>query len=211
MRTLILAALIGLALTSIPPGIAQEKFTAGTWAGEGYQVNPAGPASSWTIRLQILKNGDGVIDYPSLNCGGKLIKQPAAGFGEYREHLDYGSDKCVDHGRVVILEKAGELSWYWSGDGTNNPKTSASAVLSRVSDQQTTTERKAAPRSAASANEGTINVLLKTGNIIKIRDFTHDRDIFVNPHVIDYVDGRPKTSYFLACLPTKNLSLFSFL
>jgi hypothetical protein len=146
MRTFIFVALIGLALTSVPPGITQADFTVGTWAGQGYQ-NPAGAVPSWTIRLRILENGNGIIQYPSLSCGGTLMKQPIAGVAAYREHIDYGKDKCIDNGRVVIQERADELFWYWSGEGTKAPTASATAVLSRVSAQQQSIERVAAPQS----------------------------------------------------------------
>ena len=50
------------------------------------------------------------IDYPSLNCGGvwRIISQNENKI-EFREKLQYGSDKCIDSGRAIIEKKDDEI------------------------------------------------------------------------------------------------------
>src|SRR5712675_1458274 len=100
MRTLIVAALIGVAVTSTGSIASHAQSAAvGTWAGHAFQDSSAG--RDWPLRLSILDNGNATIEYPTLKCGGVLIRQSARG-AEYREQIDYGRDKCADNGRVVI-------------------------------------------------------------------------------------------------------------
>ena len=61
----------------------------------------------------------GKIDYPSLSCGGKLIRK-ASPPGKFRmkEILTHGKGSCIDKGTIEVWP-VGErrLRWYWSREG----------------------------------------------------------------------------------------------
>ena len=116
----------------------------GTWAGQVYLGNTIGQGLKWTARIQIPENGNGIVEYPSLNCRGILIPQPARGTAQYLERIQSG--KCPDNGILTIMQHGDKLTYYWFGENTNHSRMTASASLSRVPDQQQAKERIAASR-----------------------------------------------------------------
>jgi hypothetical protein len=103
MRALTAAILIGVAMNSvIPSAAAAQSIPAGTWEGQGFQKSRSGPVVSWSIRLRILQNGNGIIEYPSLNCGGTLTKLPTTVIAQYREHIDHGKEMCADKAHPAV-------------------------------------------------------------------------------------------------------------
>ena len=77
----------------------------GVWEGAGMQDNN----SSWTIKATIRGNHY-VIEYPSLNCGGKLVFSSGSSEKiEFIEQLIYGKSACIDNGKIIIT-KVGDSS-----------------------------------------------------------------------------------------------------
>ena len=74
----------------------------GTWEGTGYQTDDQ---STWTMLLAA-RGGRFLIDYPSLNCGGRwqLISINAYR-ARFKERLDHGEDKCTDKGIILNPER----------------------------------------------------------------------------------------------------------
>jgi hypothetical protein len=107
-----------------------QSIPTGTWEGQGFQKNRSGPVMSWSIRLRILQNGNGTIEYPSLNCGGTLTRLPTAVIAQYREHIDHGS-MCADNGTVEIQVDRDKLLYHWASEGAN-PQMTAVGELSRA-------------------------------------------------------------------------------
>ena len=98
----------------------------GIWEGSGIQYNDN---SSWTIKVTIV--GDQYfVEYPSLNCGGKLdIISSNLEKMEFREHLSYGKSNCVDNGKTVIVKvesNRAQYQWYYP-----NGKKGATGTLTR--------------------------------------------------------------------------------
>lgn len=113
---------------------ARPAAMAGTWVGEGVQT-PVEPDSRWPLRVVLNPAGDGAIAYPTLGCGGPLTRLRSIGNTVvYREVITYGADTCVVGGTVTMVRDGGRLFWYWTGDGTDEPEISATAVLRRVGD-----------------------------------------------------------------------------
>src|SRR5215471_4642695 len=132
MRALIAAIPIGLAAHSlIPLGTNAQSIPAGTWEGQGFQKNRSGPVVSWSIRLRFLQNGNGIVEYPSLNCGGTLTKLPTTVIAQYREHIDHGRERCADNGVVEIQEDRDKLVYHWASEGIT-PQMTAVGELSRA-------------------------------------------------------------------------------
>lgn len=101
----------------------------GSWSGLVEQVRPP---MRYPVELEISSNAvgsvAGMIDYPTLGCGGQLILRRVQGTKwELREMLTYGAAKCVDGG-LTLLEwmDASEVRWSWSDQ---RGSTEASAVL----------------------------------------------------------------------------------
>jgi TolB-like protein len=91
-------------VSKVDARFAAARVVAGIWVGEGKQES----GSSWSIRLTLIP-GSAVgergadIDYPSLNCGGTLMRQAAPGPSlVFQEILKYGLDKCVNQGFVTL-------------------------------------------------------------------------------------------------------------
>jgi hypothetical protein len=132
MRAVWLAILIGLApILLISSGAEAQTIPVGTWEGQGFQKNRSGPVVSWSIRLRILQNGNGNIEYPSLNCGGPLTRLPTTVVAQYREHIDHGGGMCADNGIVEIQEDRNKLIYHWASEGIT-PQMTAVGELSRV-------------------------------------------------------------------------------
>lgn len=104
-----------------------NNWLKGTWEGTGYQTDDQ---STWTMR--VTAGGRRVlIDYPSLNCGGRwqLISINATR-ARFRERLDHGQEKCTDKGNVTIQRlNRRQVLFLYSNAGTR--ETTASAVLNR--------------------------------------------------------------------------------
>jgi hypothetical protein len=125
------AMLIGLVASSLILSVAEaQSIPTGTWEGQGFQKNRSGPVMSWSIRLRILQNGNGIIEYPSLNCGGTLTRLPTEAIAQYREHIDHGS-MCADNGIIEIQVDRDKLLYHWASEGTA-PQMTAVGELSRV-------------------------------------------------------------------------------
>lgn len=101
-------ALTALALLGGIPAAAAQDEVAGIWAGVGFQISPTGERSSWVIRLRIDAAGNGLIDYPSLECGGTLTRL-AGPVAEYREQITWGQENCVDNGVVGLSVRKGKI------------------------------------------------------------------------------------------------------
>lgn len=87
----------------------------GNWRGSGHQTPAGARGSDYPVSITISGAG-GKIDYPSLQCGGSLVRISGdATAGEYRERLTYGGNKCVDGGNVILRLFRGKLSYTWSG------------------------------------------------------------------------------------------------
>jgi hypothetical protein len=132
MRALMAAILIGVASNSLVPSTSEaQSIPTGTWEGQGFQKNRSGPVVSWSIRLRTLQNGNGIVEYPSLNCGGTLTRLPATVIAQYREHIDHGREMCADNGVVEIQRDRDKLIYHWTSEGIN-PQMTAVGELSRV-------------------------------------------------------------------------------
>src|ERR1700722_16240070 len=89
-RRRLAAILSALLWFAAPPALAGDTASlAGTWRGVGHQT-PAGAHPDWTIVMTI-GAVDGMIDYPSLSCGGKLTRiSRDAVSAQFHETLTYG-------------------------------------------------------------------------------------------------------------------------
>lgn len=99
----------------------------GNWRGVGLQVDQYGVQEQWTLNVKIDANGKGVIEYPSLSCGGTLAPLKAARPYTFRETITHGD--CVTGGTIVLTPLGGKLSWVWTGEQTDFPEINASAIL----------------------------------------------------------------------------------
>jgi len=109
----------------VPPVIEQDtedgenvtwQFLDGTWTGEAYQYDVN---ESWSIKLTCnTESGHYLVEYPSLNCGGKFIpEQQQQQFLVFEEDITYGTDICLQ-GCLIILEKINDnLMGYFSYHG----------------------------------------------------------------------------------------------
>lgn len=72
------------------------------WEGIGTQDDN----STWSIRFTIVGQ-QYFIDYPSLNCGGRLIPVSIdIKRYKFKEQLLYGKSRCLDDGQVTITKAA---------------------------------------------------------------------------------------------------------
>jgi len=109
---------------------AQAEARPLIWTGTGVQTQRGTAPSRWRIRLTMDGTGHARIDYPSLQCGGTLVRLHKVGSLEvYREHIHYGRRSCIDGGTVKISRRGNRLVWRWSGEHTTNPATRARATL----------------------------------------------------------------------------------
>jgi hypothetical protein len=122
--------LVTALVLAVQPAHAQGAQT--TWSGLGLQVEDGGAAETWPVELTLYANGGGRIEYPTLQCGGDLIRERVRGpIVFYREDITHG-ENCVDNGTVGVTHQAGKLIWFWTGERTEFPSINASAVLSSV-------------------------------------------------------------------------------
>ncbi|HEX8636307.1 MAG TPA: hypothetical protein VF703_19455 [Pyrinomonadaceae bacterium] len=100
----------------------------GTWEGTGYQLDTA---TIWTMRLTV-RGGRYVIEYPSLNCGGRWRRLSLnSRVATFREHIAVGRGECVDRGRVVLQRLNGkQIAYRFSQPGSRD--VAASAILNRT-------------------------------------------------------------------------------
>lgn len=103
------AALLFVAGVVLAAPSAQGRFD-GIWEGNGEQSR-----SRWTIRIAIV-DGQYLIDYPSLRCGGrmKLVSEDEDKI-VFDEELDFGLGTCINHGRTVLTKRAehqADYQWY---------------------------------------------------------------------------------------------------
>lgn len=110
-----------LVLACATPAQAQS---AGAWEGIGFQVDAGGQQSEWTMRVTMDAKGRAEVSYPTLGCAAVWTR---VGEDTWREKITKGD--CVDGGTVALFSKPGRLFYYWTGEGTEAPGVSASAVL----------------------------------------------------------------------------------
>ena len=95
----------------------------------GLQVDSLGIQEDWTLNVKIDASGKGVIEYPSLSCGGTLAPLKARAY-TFRETITHGN--CVSGGTILLTPLGGKkLSWVWTGEQTDFPEINASAILFR--------------------------------------------------------------------------------
>jgi hypothetical protein len=132
--------LIGLFFVLVPNLAAQNKsqsWLPGVWEGTGYQTDDN---TTWAMKVTVkrLKGGRRtfLVDYPSLNCGGrwKLLSMNQS-IARFREVLDHGQDQCSDKGLVTIERRGRQLIFLYANQGSR--KITASAVLNRRSSTST--------------------------------------------------------------------------
>lgn len=104
------AILLFLVAFFISPVFAQHNpdFN-GVWCGKGYQVTDG---QSWPVQITI-SEGKYLINYPSLDCSGKLTVVKSS-----RHQLvlkeDINSSNCFDNGKVILEKKnSNELLFKW--------------------------------------------------------------------------------------------------
>lgn len=113
------------------PSNSARSTLSGNWNGT---VNQPG-YGNFTASMS-LKEENGTIDYPSINCGGtlKLISKEGDAY-QFVEHITYGGG-CVDGGIISMRVHGDTMNWLWQGRGQ-----SANSVFSRQF--ATTTDRRA--------------------------------------------------------------------
>ncbi|HEX5007192.1 MAG TPA: hypothetical protein VFV70_08780 [Hyphomonadaceae bacterium] len=128
---LILACIAGAAPAhaQLSDSLVSGGQLSGEWRGVGWQVDPGGTQSSWTISMRVAA-GSAAIDYPSLGCRARLheVRRHADEI-EFREEITQGP--CIDRGRLVVRPMDGRLWWYWHDA---QGRADASAVLYRAED-----------------------------------------------------------------------------
>jgi hypothetical protein len=131
LKTFKLAALLAVLLcasSSAHPQAARGSWLSGTWEGTGYQIDTD---STWTMRLTV-RGGRHLIEYPSLNCGGRW--RPASvgpRMARFREEITSGLDACTNLNTVIVQRLTSRqvaVRYYNRG----NDKVTSSAILSRV-------------------------------------------------------------------------------
>lgn len=124
------AAFVLLLLCAAPPTHPQAVRAAwldGTWEGTGYQTDTD---STWTMRLTV-RRGRYLIEYPSLNCGGRwrpLGVGPR--LARFREEITNGLDACANLSTVIVQRLTSRqvaVRYYHRGDD----KVTSSAILNR--------------------------------------------------------------------------------
>jgi hypothetical protein len=110
-----LAACLLAACAATPIASAQQlSAIAGEWRGVGLQVDREGVQSTWTMSLSVARDGESLIDYPTLSCGGSwTLQQAAVDQFEFIETIDHGP--CVTGGRIHVTFRANRLFWFWYG------------------------------------------------------------------------------------------------
>ncbi len=132
LRLVLLLLFAAATLPSLAAASPAKRHLA--WVGIGVQSERGAPPSRWRIRLAFEGQGNARIDYPSLRCGGVLIRRSQHGaIVRYREHIRYGRGTCIDGGTVTAWRRGNRLFWRWSGVNTRYPgiRARATLVLSR--------------------------------------------------------------------------------
>lgn len=114
---------------------AADPTYMGTWAGTATDIQPTGVTTYEVVMT--LGRIDGTIEYPSLNCGGRLTgigqSTPYAFFIETINHgaLDeaVNTNGCIN-GAITVRMMGDKLGWGWVGIYGGQSIT-ATAVLSR--------------------------------------------------------------------------------
>lgn len=99
---------------------AQAAGLGGSWSGN---VTQSDTRSTYPVEME-LYGSTGSINYPTLNCGGKLEFMRAEGGGFiYRENITFGKDHCYDGGTIQISPSPfgdpNSWNWRWDGAGIN--------------------------------------------------------------------------------------------
>ena len=114
-------------VSTIPTKPYNHSGFEGVWKGQGSQDS----TTFWSIKIRIGPKGY-YIDYPSVNCGGKLILlHRSAKRIEFRENMTYGRNKCINHGRTVLLKDGpnhAQFQWYY----TNGKKGAKGSVTRKT-------------------------------------------------------------------------------
>lgn len=102
----------------------------GEWEGVGYQLSNGG---TWTMSVTAnIANYSIAIRYPSLDCGGVwMIRSSSDCSIELVEDIEYGEDKCLDGGFVVLTRVDADhvtFTYFLSGTRTMD----AYATLRRI-------------------------------------------------------------------------------
>lgn len=112
-----LSAYIALVLIFVAPTAhAQSPTLVGTWEGEVTQTGPGSYVGRYPAKIA-LDGRSGTIEYPSLSCGGEMrfIEMRGSAYA-YREIINYGKDRCVQVGLVIVKPTEEGLEWEWSFD-----------------------------------------------------------------------------------------------
>jgi hypothetical protein len=112
------------------PCVVNGTSLAGVWRGTGHQT-PAGSAGAdWSIVMTIQDQG-GLIEYPSLSCGGQLSQVSRDDTSaQYRETITFGGNVCINGGLITVRLVNGSLAWTWQG-AAGGKNYNAIAVLTR--------------------------------------------------------------------------------
>jgi hypothetical protein len=132
MKHIVLALVCMLALCFQGQALAQKNSPGlnGVWRGTGHQTPAGDSGADWTIAMTINASGSS-IDYPSLHCGGTLTQLSRTDTSaEFREHITYGQNRCVDGGTIMVKYQKNQLAWSWFGNQGGKQYT-AIAVLDR--------------------------------------------------------------------------------
>jgi hypothetical protein len=130
-QAVLLIGLFLVVVTNIEAQNNDKPWLRGAWEGTGYQTDDN---TTWAMKVTVkrLKGGRRafLIDYPSLNCGGrwKLLSMNQSK-ARFREVLDHGQDQCSDKGLVTIERIGRQLIFLYANQGSR--EITASAVLNR--------------------------------------------------------------------------------
>lgn len=132
LRTLTVLSLLLLLVATAAAQGKGKSWLRGAWEGTGYQTDDD---STWAMKVTITKRKSGrrtvLIDYPSLNCGGRWQLLSSNGSkARFRELLDHGQDQCTDKGTVTIERIGRQLIYLYSIQGSR--EITASAILNRT-------------------------------------------------------------------------------
>jgi hypothetical protein len=88
---------------------------AGRWSGRATGTD----AKPYSVTVILDESGAGLIEYPSLKCGGTLrfVRRSGAAF-VYQEKITHGQTKCGQGGRIDVLPDGAQIGWTRSISGT---------------------------------------------------------------------------------------------
>lgn len=117
MRLKPMSAILAALLACSP---AQAQTLWGQWCGVGEQTGPGALRSAWSANV-VLKGPEGLVEYPSLQCGGTLTFERTDGNVHlYIERITYGRDRCIDGSSVGVELVGGSLRVEWTGGGAQS-------------------------------------------------------------------------------------------